>query len=74
MSPPPSLPQEVKKALSTLELATPLTLETLKKQYKKLVKKSHPDLHAGDKRAEERFKAVNEAYQIVRKHLDGVSL
>ncbi|MBI2706720.1 MAG: DnaJ domain-containing protein [Proteobacteria bacterium] len=74
MAPPPAVPQEVQKALSTLELAFPLTLEALKKQYKKLVKKSHPDLHAGDKRAEERFKTVNEAYQIMRKHLDGVSL
>lgn len=74
MAPPPSVPQEVQKALSTLELAFPLTFEGLRKQYKKLVKKSHPDLHAGDKKAEERFKAVNDAYQIVKKHLDCASL
>ncbi len=73
MAPPPPLPHEVHRALSTLELSFPLTLEDLRKQYKKLVKRSHPDLHAGDKRAEERFKAVNEAYQIVKKYLDRAS-
>jgi DnaJ-domain-containing protein 1 len=67
--PPPSLPPELQKALKTLELALPLTVETLKKQYKKLVKDSHPDLHAGDKAAEERFKDINGAYQVVKKYL-----
>ena len=72
--PPPSLPQEVQNALSTLELALPLTSEGLKKQYKKLVKCHHPDLHAGDKKREERLKVVNEAYQIVKKHIEGIPL
>lgn len=65
----PSLPQEVQKALGTLDLSFPITIETLKNQYKKLAKRHHPDLNAGDKNAEERLKAVNEAYQVVKKHL-----
>lgn len=69
LSSSPPVPQEVKKALSTLELALPLTSESLKKQYKKLAKRHHPDLHGGSKKAEERLKAVNQAYQIVKKHL-----
>jgi len=36
--------------------------EDIKAAYRKLAKQHHPDLHAGDKRAEERFKDVNEAY------------
>jgi len=72
--PPPSLPREVQKALSTLELDLPLTIEVLKKKYKKLVKSHHPDLHAGDKKREDHFKKINEAYQIVRKHLEGTPL
>jgi hypothetical protein len=36
--------------------------EEIKAAYRKLAKQHHPDLHAGDKRAEERFKNVNEAY------------
>lgn len=70
-TPPPSLPQDVQKALGTLDLIFPLTIESLKTQYKKLAKRHHPDLNAGDKDAEEHLKAVNEAYQIVKKHLAG---
>jgi len=69
-SPLPSLPQEVQKSLGTLDLTFPLTMETLKAQYKKLAKRHHPDLNSGDKNAEERLKAVNEAYRVVRKHLE----
>ena len=68
---PPSVPAEVQKALKTLDLALPITMESLKTQYKKLAKLHHPDLNAGDKDAEERLKGVNEAYQIVKKHLAG---
>lgn len=65
----PSLPQDVQKSLGILDLTFPLTMETLKTQYKKLAKCHHPDLNAGSKEAEERLKAVNEAYQIVKKYL-----
>jgi hypothetical protein len=65
----PPLPYEVQKALKVLDLALPLPMEALKKQYKKLVKCHHPDLHAGDKQAEEHLKVINEAYQVVKKHL-----
>ena len=37
----------------------------IRKAYLKLAKKSHPDLHPGDKVAEERFKAIASAYDIV---------
>ena len=41
-----------------------LTIDSLKKQYKKLVKKYHPDLHQHDKQtAEEKFKQLTNAYQ-----------
>ena len=67
--PHPALPKDVQKALVVLDITLPITLEALKKQYKKLAKKHHPDLHAGDKVAEERLKDVNEAYQIMKNHL-----
>ena len=38
---------------------------TLKKAYRSLAKKYHPDLHPGDKEAEKNFKEVNEAYDVL---------
>lgn len=39
--------------------------DEIKKAYRKLAKDNHPDLHPGDKACEERFKEVNEAYEIL---------
>ena len=66
---PPAIPKEVKRALSVLGLSFPLTIEELKKQYKKLAKKYHPDLNPEDEKAEERLKEINEAYQVIKKKL-----
>ena len=35
--------------------------EEIKKAYKKLARKYHPDMNPGDKEAEEKFKEINEA-------------
>lgn len=37
----------------------------MKKAYRKLAKKYHPDLNPGDKDAEASFKEINEAYQVL---------
>lgn len=39
--------------------------EVIKKAYRKLVKECHPDTHPGDRRAEERFRQVSEAYAVL---------
>ncbi len=39
--------------------------DEIKKAFRKMSKKYHPDLHPGDKEAEEKFKEVNEAYQVL---------
>ena len=37
----------------------------IKKAYRALAKKNHPDVNPGDAGAEERFKEINEAYQVL---------
>ena len=39
--------------------------DDLKKAYRKAAKKYHPDLNPGDKTAEQKFKEVNEAYEVL---------
>ena len=40
--------------------------EEIAKAYKKLARKYHPDLNPGDKSAEEKFKDINEAYEVLK--------
>ena len=38
---------------------------TLKKAYRKVAKKYHPDMNPGDKEAEKKFKEASEAYAVL---------
>jgi len=37
----------------------------IKKAFRKLARKYHPDMNPGDKKAEEKFKEINEAYEVL---------
>jgi len=48
-----------------LEISRTATKAEIKKAYRKLAMKYHPDRNPGDKEAEEKFKKINEAYQVL---------
>ena len=51
-----------------LDLSLPLTIDKIKKKYKKLVKIFHPDVNDNNKEAEEKFKQINESYKLLLKN------
>ncbi len=51
-----------KNYYETLGIKKNASAEEIKKAYRKLARKYHPDLNAGNKESERKFKEVNEAY------------
>ena len=39
--------------------------DEIKKAFKSMARKYHPDLHPDDKEAAEKFKEINEAYEVL---------
>src|SRR5277367_4644862 len=48
-----------------LGVARTATAEEIKKSYRKLAVKYHPDKNPGDKSAEDKFKELGEAYEVL---------
>lgn len=57
--------QNFRNYYSTLGVSKDATAEEIKKAYRKLARQFHPDLNPGDKAAEEQFKAISEAYEVL---------
>ncbi len=55
-------------ALAVMNLEHPATKRSIKAQYRTLVKKYHPDVNRGNKRAEETFKKITHAYHHLLAH------
>jgi molecular chaperone DnaJ len=55
-----------KEYYATLGVHPEATQEEIKKAYRKLALEFHPDRNSGDKGAEERFKEIQEAYEVLR--------
>src|SRR5512137_97808 len=56
---------EFKDYYATLGVAKTATDKEIKQAYRKLARKFHPDVNPGDRAAESRFKAINEAYEVL---------
>lgn len=59
------MPQSKRDYYEVLELGKDASDADIKKAYRKLAKQHHPDMNPGDKSAEEKFKEVNEAYEVL---------
>jgi len=55
------------KSVKILGLKMPISVDEIKKKYKKLVKIFHPDVSANNKESEKKFKEITEAYKILLK-------
>lgn len=56
---------EYKDYYKVLGVERKASAEEIKKKYRKLALELHPDKNPGDKQAEDRFKEVNEAYEVL---------
>jgi molecular chaperone DnaJ len=59
------MPAATKDYYQTLGVGKEASQEDIKKAYRKLARKYHPDLNSGDKASEDKFKEINEAYAVV---------
>jgi curved DNA-binding protein len=57
---------DFKDYYSLLGISKKATADEIKKAYRKLAVKYHPDKNPGNKQAEEKFKAMGEAYEVLK--------
>ena len=56
---------DTKDYYETLGVSRETSQDDIKKSYRQLARKYHPDLNKGSKEAEDKFKEINEAYQVL---------
>ena len=56
---------EYKDYYKLLNVPRGATADEIKKAFRKLARKHHPDVNPGDKKAEMKFKEINEAYEVL---------
>src|SRR5216683_2898458 len=59
------MPVKKQDFYEALGVSRTATEDEIRKTYRKLARKHHPDLNPGDKTSEERFKRVQEAYDVL---------
>jgi len=56
---------DYKDYYQTLGVSRDADAKEIKRAFRKLARQHHPDVNPGDKKAEERFKEINEAYEVL---------
>jgi DnaJ-class molecular chaperone len=56
---------DYKDYYKTLGVARGASADDIKKAFRKLARKYHPDVNPGDRKSEEKFKEINEAYEVL---------
>lgn len=64
------LPTEVREACAIFAIQVPYTRTELKKTYRDLAKRYHPDHNQGNAEAQEHLKRVNHAYKVLQVYLE----
>jgi curved DNA-binding protein len=59
------MPVQYKDYYETLGVPRPASAEEMKKSFRKLARQYHPDVARDKKKAEEKFKEINEAYEVL---------
>jgi DnaJ-class molecular chaperone len=59
------MPPEKRDLYAVLGVARDAGADVIRKAYRKLARRHHPDVNPGDKAAEERFKEISEAYDVL---------
>jgi DnaJ-class molecular chaperone len=59
------MPSEKRDLYKVLGVARDVEADALKKAYRKLARRHHPDVNPGDKASEDKFKEISEAYDVL---------
>ena len=65
----PSACMDIRQACKILRVAVGSTLQEVKRAYRELALKTHPDRHPGKNLSGDAFKRVHEAYEVAEKHI-----
>lgn len=57
--------QNFRNYYQILDISKDASVDEIKKAYRRLARQFHPDVNPGSKEAEEKFKDINEAYDIL---------
>lgn len=64
--------QDFHRYYQLLGLSPAATAEEVKEAYHRLARQYHPDLNPGNKAAEEKFKSINEAYEVLTEVIEQI--